>query len=97
LKSCAGVIFRQPGLRPRGGDDERAVAVHERVADLPDLPVFLVAVDLQVGDGGAEHRVPVHQALAAVDQALFVQPHEHLDDGAGHALVHGEVARIPAV
>src|SRR3546814_14427625 len=40
-------------------------------------------------------RVPVDQALAAVDQALLVQAHEGLDDGVGGHRVHGEHAARP--
>ena len=34
-------------------------------------------LDLEVGERGVQHRVPVDQALAAVDQAFVVQAHEH--------------------
>ena len=48
-------------------------AVGERVEDLPHRADGFLGVHLEVGDRGAEHRVPVHQALAAVDQAFFIQ------------------------
>ena len=36
---------------------------------MPHLAVDLDVLDLEVGDRGLEARVPVHQALGAVDQA----------------------------
>jgi hypothetical protein len=41
----------------------------------------LDVLDLEVGDRGLEMRVPVHQPLAAIDQALVVHVDEDLDDG----------------
>ena len=43
-----------------------------------------------MGDG-----VPVDQALAAKDQAFFVEAHEDLAHGGAQALVHGEALAIP--
>ncbi len=48
----------EQGFRPRGGDDQRAAAVRQRVFDFPDFAVFLFAVDFKVGHRGAEHRDP---------------------------------------
>ena len=40
-----------------------------------------------------QHRVPVDQALAAVDQAFLVQAHEDFGDGARQVRVHREACR----
>ena len=70
-------------------------AIGQRIADRPHVAVLFLARHFQVGDRGLQHRVPVDQALAAIDQALFVQAHEGFDDGlAGHR-VHGEHAARP--
>src|SRR5882762_9034279 len=61
-------------FRSRRGDDQRAAAVLQRIAYLPDLPVFLLAVHFEIGHRRAELRVPVDETLAAVDQALLVKP-----------------------
>ncbi len=83
------------GLGPGGGHRERARAVFQRVGDVPEPAVLFLALDLEVAHGGLERRVPVHQALAAVDQALFIE----LDEGVHHhgreLLVHGEVFAAP--
>ena len=70
-------------------------AIGQRIADRPHVAVFFLAGDLEVGDRGLQHRVPVDQALAAVDQALFVQAHEGLGDRGGGHRVHGEHAARP--
>src|SRR5205085_11544154 len=52
--------------------------------------LHLVGLDLEVGDGGLEFRVPVHQALVAVEEPLAVELDEDLEDGSAEARVHGE-------
>src|SRR5437773_11379700 len=84
-------------LGSRRGDDQRAAAVFQGIAYLPDLPVFLLAVHFEVGHRRAEHRVPVDKALAAVDQALLMKSHEHFDHGVRHTGVHGEVTGLLSV
>ena len=69
-------------------------AVLERVAQAPEVALFLDLLDLEVGDGGFEVRVPVDQALAAVDEAAVVEVDEDLQHRVVKTLVHGEaVAR----
>ena len=72
----------QHGLGPRGGDVHAAHrlpvgiglrTVAERIEDVPHRPVALLVLDLEVGDGREQYRVPVHQPLAAVDEPLFVR------------------------
>ena len=84
----------QHRLGPRSRHHERTAAVLEGVADLPDLSVLLLAVDLEIGNGGAEHGIPVDQPFAAVDQAFFVEPDEDFDHGTRHVRVHGEIAGL---
>src|SRR5258705_6882607 len=52
------------------------------------------SVHFEVRYGRAEHRIPVDEALAAVNQALLVKADEHFDHRARHARVHGEVAGL---
>jgi hypothetical protein len=72
-----------------------AAAIDQRVLDVPHRAVFFLRIDFQVRDRRAQHRIPVDQALAAVDQALFVQAHEHFGDGLRARLVHREVLAVP--
>ncbi len=88
------------GFRARGGDVHAAHAVNravaERVEDVPHEAVMLMAFNLQIAHRALEHRVPVHQPLAAVDQPLLVKLDEGLHHGLGQLLVHGEVLVRPA-
>ena len=85
----------QHGLGPRGRHHDMALAVGAGVAQMPEFPLFLFGLHLQIGDSGAQHRIPVHQTLAPVDQTLVVEANEHLPHGAGEALIHGEAFAGP--
>jgi hypothetical protein len=85
----------QQGLGPGSGHGEVPTTILQGIADLPDEAVLLLAHHFQVGHGGLQHRVPVHQTLAAIDQALVVEAHEHLGDSGGQSLVHGEALPRP--
>ncbi len=92
----------EQGFRAGGGDHQTGSAVRaaqrgigKGIQDRPQKTVFLFADHFQVGDGGLQHRIPVDQALAAIDQALLVQAHEAFDDGLGRHRVHGEHAARP--
>ena len=82
-------------LRPRRRHHQLAAAVLERIADVPQEAVLLLALDLQVGDRRLQHRVPVDEPLAAVDEAFLVEPHEGLGDDRRQPLVHREVLARP--
>ncbi len=83
------------GLRTGGGDDDVAAAVGEWVFEVPHVAVFFLRDDLEVGDGGVQYGVPVDQALAAVDQAFFVQADEDFAHGVRQAFVHREAFFVP--
>ncbi|MDT4818223.1 hypothetical protein FQZ97_513140 [compost metagenome] len=89
------------GFRTGGGDDQVVlavgglVAVGQGVAQVPQAALLVVVLHFEVGDGGVELGVPVDQALATVDQAVFVQAHEGFLDRIGQALVHGEALARP--
>ena len=77
-------------LGPRRRDLDRARAVGKRIAKRPELARDLAGLDLEVRNRGLEMRVPIDQALVAVEQFALVELDEHLGDGARKALVHGE-------
>ncbi len=83
------------GFRTRGGDRQMTGAVRERVLDVPQVAVFFLAGDFEIGDRGHEDRIPVDEAFAAIDQALFIETDEHVAHGGGHLVVHGEVFAGP--
>ena len=56
-------------LGPRGRDHQVALARGQRIADVPELARLLGRLDLEVRNRRVQHRVPVDQALTAIDQA----------------------------
>jgi len=83
------------GFRAGRRDDEVARAVGQRVADIPEVAGLVHILDLRVGERGDTVGAPVDDTAALVDEALFVQTHEHLAHGPGAALVHGEAGAVP--
>src|SRR5437773_3120724 len=81
----------------RGRHRHRPAAVLEGIADLPDLAVLLFGLDLQVGDGGAQLRIPVDEPFAAVNQILLKKSDENFHDGPRHPGVHREIAGFLAL
>jgi hypothetical protein len=67
----------------------------QRVTEVPQEAVFFFRQHFQIRHGGVQFRVPVHQAVAAVDQALVIQLDEHALHGGGEAGVHGEALAAP--
>ena len=55
--------------------------IRERVFEVPHVARNLDILDLEIADCGFEFRVPVHQPLAAIDEALVVKLDKDLDDG----------------
>ena len=83
-------------LRPRRRDgDEASWLVFDRIVDVPEVPLHLDVLDLEIADRGLQPRIPVHQTLVLVDQALAMQLDERLEDGAREALVHREALARP--
>ncbi len=66
----------QHGFRPRGRDHEEAAALAQGIAQMPQAARFFFGDHFQIGQRRFQHRIPVHQALAAVDQAFLVEAHE---------------------
>ena len=90
------------GFGSRCGDrDERRRIVRveddtlKRIADVPQMPLHLDLLHLEVGDGREQIGVPVDQPLVLVDEALAVKLNEHLAHGAREAFVHGEALARP--
>ena len=54
------------------GDHDEAFAIGERIAQVPQMAVLLRGGHLEVRQRRLQHRVPVHQALAAIDEAFIV-------------------------
>ncbi|MNO97659.1 hypothetical protein D3C76_893760 [compost metagenome] len=91
----------QQGFRTRGGNYQVVLAfgglgaVGQRVAQVPQVALLVVVFHFEVGDGRVQLGVPVDQALAAVDKAVFMQAHERFFNRFGEAVVHGEALAAP--
>ena len=69
---------------------DRARARLERVVDRVERVLDPALLDLEVGDRGAQARIPVDHVVVAVDEALLVQVDEHERDRALVVVVHRE-------
>ena len=85
----------QHGFGAGGGQLQLFARLLHGIEDVPEIAVLFDIFHFGVGDGGHVVGAPVHQAVAPVDEALFIQPHEHLAHGLGAALVHGEALPVP--
>ena len=88
------------GSRGRYRDEGRGIArieldAFKRIANVPEVPLHLDLLHLEIGDGGEQLGVPVDQPLVLVDEALAVKLNEHLAHGAREAFVHGEALARP--
>src|SRR5439155_11273159 len=79
----------------RGRHRDGLLAALDRIADVPQAALGLDVLDLLVGERGLAARAPVDDAMAAIDQAFFVELPEHQQHGAGVLLVEGEALAAP--
>ena len=85
----------QHGLGARGGDHQMPAAVFEWIADVPHKSVFFFGIHFQIGDRCAQYGIPIHQAFAAIDQAILVQAYKNFGHGMGEAIIHGKAFTRP--
>ena len=85
----------QHGFGAGGRHDNLARAVFQRIGEVPIEAVNLTLLDLEVGDGGLELRVPIDQTLVAIDQALLVEGDKDLAHSLGQALIKGKALAAP--
>ena len=83
------------GFRAGGGNCQMTAAVGEWVTDLPQLAVFLLGLYFEVGNDGAQYRVPVGEAHAAIDQAVAVEFDEGVGDQLRQRFIHRETLAVP--
>ena len=87
------------GFRAGGGDVHilpvQPLSGDEGVTHVVHRAAFFAVFDFQVGDGGFQYRVPVHQTFAAVNQAVFVQADEEGAHCAREVVIHGEAFARP--
>ena len=83
------------GLGPGRGHDHRLVRPFDGVADVPELALEVLVLDLDVGEHRPAVRAAVDEEIVAVDQPLVVEGDEDLLDGPAEARVHGEALARP--
>ena len=83
------------GLGPGGGHDHGFVRAFDLVADVPELALEVLVLDLDVREHGPAVRAAVDQEIVAVDQPLVVERDEDLFHGPAEARVHGEALPRP--
>jgi hypothetical protein len=76
-------------------DDEIPGATRDRIADVPKVSRLFLRDHFEIAHRREQHRIPVDEAFAAVDQAFFVQPHEDFRDGTRQTFVHREALARP--
>ena len=84
----------QHGLRPRGrhGNSSRIIT-HKRIGNVPEMTVLFLMGHFKIGERGRAAGAPVSDALAPINQALVVQPHERSAHGARRTRIERE--RVP--
>ncbi len=83
-------------LAPSDGDGGVALDFFDqRVAEVVEVPVNLLHLDLVVRERGLRDRVPVDQALAAMDQPVLEKLEERLPYRPGADVVHREALAFP--
>ena len=85
----------QHGLGAGGCQLQHLAGLLDRVEQVPEIAVLFLVLHLGIRDGGVAVGAPVDHPVAAVDQALVVQAHEHFLDGIRAALVHGKALPLP--
>ncbi len=65
-------------------------ALFKRIAQMPEIAFDLDLLDFHVGDRRQKLRVPVDEAFVLVDQTLFVEGDENLENRLREPVVHRE-------
>ncbi len=86
-------------LGPRGRHDHArrlaGLGIDHVVADVPEVALHGLVEDLVVAHGRLQEGVPVHEPLAAADEALLEEPEEGLAHGSRAPLVEREAGAVP--
>ncbi len=94
-------VYRQSGITEHGfragGGNYHMIfsissfcALGKRITEIPEGAIFFFINNFQVGNRGMQFRVPVHQALAAIDQFFIVEADKHFGYSFGQPFIHGE-------
>ena len=83
------------GLWSGSRNCEVLIGVGDRVVEVPQMAIFLFRDYFQIGDGGVQLWIPVHQAVAAINQSFVIEIDKDFLDHSGKLLIHGEAFTGP--
>src|SRR5678815_3444339 len=69
--------------------------VHERIADMVQLPLHIFMLNFDVRQSRQAARAPIDQTFSTIDQSIFIKPHKDFEHGFRESFVHGEAKTIP--
>ena len=69
--------------------------VCERIFEVPEMTLHFPVLDFEIRDSGLEMRVPVHEALVAIDQSLAEQLDEHFRHCLVETIVESKALAAP--
>jgi hypothetical protein len=94
MNSHGGIA--EHGLRPRRGHDDVArLVAYDRIALIVQGALDVLVLDFLVRQSRGATRTPVHDVVAAIDQALLVEPDEDLAHGLAGARIEREAGALP--
>ena len=84
-------------LRPGRRNLQRLAVGRARdgILDRPEMPLDVLVIDLVIGDGRVQVRVPVDQSLPAIDLVRLEQPEKRHADSSGADRVEREPGPLP--
>ncbi len=85
----------QQGFRPRGGHHQMPGTIRQWIADVVHETVFFFLHHFQIRHGSVQLGIPVHQPLAAINQAFLVQADKGFRHRTRQPFVHGETLTRP--
>ncbi len=83
------------GFRSGCRNHQVAIAGCQWIAEMPKVAVFIGRQHFEIGQGRVQHRVPVDETLAPINQSFVVQLHEYLADSFGQTFVHRKTISTP--
>ena len=82
-------------FRTGRGDHDVVVFADDGVFNIPQMALYVRMVDFDVAQSRMAMGAPVRNALALINQALFIKRHEYFADGAGADIVHRKALAAP--
>ena len=82
-------------FRPCRGNDDKFIAIGNRITKMPQESIFFLCSHFKIGDGREQYRVPVHQALPSEYQTIFIETYKYFSHRVRQVLIHGKTLFAP--